>query len=162
MNGERQEDTFHILFWAGIYLLWVLLFRSYSVAITRTMTIEFCYLLFITGDYYAIHAFAIPRLPGRKKYSLFVAAVVLVIAVSAALRAALALYMNVHYFRTVGGVGTAGGAGMVGQIDYGALYVRSFINISLWVLAVTLGRMLVERMQTQQQLEVVGKRADQE
>ena len=150
-----RKILYHILFWAGVYLLWVLLFRSYSVAITRTMTIEFCYLLFITGDYYAIRAFAIPRLPGRKKYSLFVAAVVLVIAVSAALRAALALYMNVHYFRTVGGVGTAGGVGMVGQIDYGALYVRSFINISLWVLAVTLGRMLVERMQTQQQLEAL-------
>jgi LytS/YehU family sensor histidine kinase len=37
------------------------------------------------------------------------------------------------------------------------LYVRSFINISLWVLAVTLGRALVERMQTQQQLEVLEK-----
>ena len=138
-----RKILYHILFWASVYLLWVLLFRSYSVAITRTMTIEFCYLLFITGDYYAIRAFAIPALPGRKKYLLFVAAVVLVIAVSAALRAGLAFYMNVHYF------------GMAGRIDYGALYVRSFINISLWVLAVTLGRVLVERMQTQQQLEVM-------
>lgn len=138
-----RKILYHILFWAGVYLLWVLLFRSYSVAITRTMTIEFCYLLFITGDYYAIRAFAIPGLPGRKRYLLFVAAIVLVIAVSAALRAGLAFYMNVRYF------------GMAGQIDYGALYVRSFINISLWVLAVTLGRVLVERMQTQQQLEVM-------
>ena len=121
------------------------------------MTIEFCYLLFVTGDYYAIHAFAIPRGPGRKKYSLFVAAVVLVIAASAGLRAALAFYINVHYFRTAGGVGTAGGAGTAGPIDYGALYLRSFINISLWVLMVTLGRMLVERMQTQQQMELLEK-----
>jgi two-component system LytT family sensor kinase len=138
-----RKILYHILFWAGVYLLWVLLFRSYSVAITRTMTIEFCYLLFITGDYYAIRAFAIPGLPGRKRYLLFVTGVVLVIAVSAALRAALAFYMNVRYF------------GMAGRIDYGELYVRSFINIGLWVLAVTLGRVLVERMQTQQQLEVM-------
>lgn len=138
-----RKILYHILFWAGVYLLWVLLFRSYSVAITRTMTIEFCYLLFITADYYAIRAFAIPRLPGRKKYLLFVTAVVLVIAVSAALRAGLAFYMNVRFF------------GTKGVIDYGTLYVRSFINISLWVLAVTVGRMLVERMQTQQQLEVL-------
>jgi two-component system LytT family sensor kinase len=109
------------------------------------MTIEFCYLLFITGDYYAIKSFVIPRLLVRKEYPLFVAAVVLVIAVSAALRAGLALYINIHYFRTTGG------------IDYGVLYLRSFINISLWVLVVTLGRMLVERMQTQQQLEVLEK-----
>ena len=57
------------------------------MAITRTMTIEFCYLLFITADYYAINSFAVPRLLGRKKYSLFVGAVVVTIAVSAALRA---------------------------------------------------------------------------
>jgi two-component system LytT family sensor kinase len=123
----------------------VLLFRSYSVAITRTMTVEFCYLLFITADYYAINSFAIPGLLGRKRYLLFVFAVVAIIAVSAALRGLLALYMSRHYF----GVG--------GAIDYGALYLRSFINISLWVLVVTLGRMLVERIRTQQQLEVLEK-----
>src|ERR1700722_2530061 len=103
-----RKVLYHILFWAAIYLLWVLLFRSYSVAVTRTMTIEFCYLLFITGDYYAIRSFAIPGLLVQKKYTLFVMAVVLVIAVSAALRAALALYINLNYFRTTGG------------IDYGA------------------------------------------
>src|SRR5580698_237207 len=140
---RSRKTLFHILWWAAIYGLWVLLFRSYSVAITRTMTVEFCYLLFITADYYAINAFAIPMLLGRKKYLLFVLAVVATIAVSATLRAWLALFMSRHYF--VGG----------GEIDYGALYLRSFINISLWVLAVTLARMLMERMQTQQQLEVM-------
>jgi two-component system LytT family sensor kinase len=142
---RSRKVIYHILFWAGVYLLWVLLFRSYSVVITRTMTVEFCYLFFITADYYAINSFAIPRLLGRRKYSLFVFAVVVVIVVSAALRAWLAFYMNVYYFRTAG------------AIDYGALYLRSFINISLWVLAVTLGRMLAERMQTQQQLEMMEK-----
>jgi sensor histidine kinase YesM len=142
---RSRKTLYHILWWAGIYLLWVLLFRSYSVAITRTMTVEFCYLLFITADYYAINAFAIPKLLGRKRYLLFVLAVVATIAVSGALRAWLALFMSHHYF--VGG----------GEIDYKALYLRSFINISLWVLAVTLGRMLVERMQTQQQLEGLEK-----
>ena len=115
------------------------------MAITRTITVEFCYLLFITADYYAINAFAIPRLLGRKKYLLFAVAVILVISVSAALRAWLAAFMSRHYF----GVG--------GAIDHGALYLRSFINISSWVLAVTLVRMLMERMQTQQQVEVLEK-----
>ena len=126
------------------------MFRSYSVAIARTMTIEFCYLLFITADYYAIRAFAIPRLLGRrvrerKEYLIFVAAVAAVIAVSAALRAGLAFYINVKFF------------GTGGQVDYWGLYLLSVINISLWVLAVTLGTMLLERMQTQQQLEALEK-----
>jgi LytS/YehU family sensor histidine kinase len=123
----------------------VLLFRSYSVAITRTMTIEFCYLAFITADYYAINSFAVPRLLARKRYLSFVAAVVVTIAVSAALRAWVALYMSRHYFF------------VAGEIDYGGLYLRSFINIALWVLVVTVGKMLVDRMQTQQQLEALEK-----
>jgi two-component system, LytTR family, sensor kinase len=142
---KSRKILYHILFWAGVYLLWVLLFRSYSVAITRTMTVEACYLLFITADYYAINDFAIPRLLVRKRYAAFVAAVVLVIAVSAALRAAIALKIGEYFFHPVGG------------IDYGGLYLRSFINISLWVLVVTLGKMLVDRMQTQQQLELLEK-----
>jgi len=125
--------------------LWVLLFRTYSVAITRTMTIEFCYLFFITADYYSINDFIVPKLLARKHYLLFVAAVVGIIAVSAGLRAYLALNIYRYYF------------GVTGEIDYGGLYLRSFINISLWVLAVAVGKMLVDRMQTQQQLEVLEK-----
>lgn len=125
--------------------MWVLLFRTYSVAITRTMTIEFCYLFFITADYYSINDFIVPKLLARKHYLLFVAAVVGIIAVSAGLRAYLALNIYRYYF------------GVTGEIDYGGLYLRSFINISLWVLAVAVGKMLVDRMQTQQQLEVLEK-----
>ncbi len=140
-----REIVYHILFWAGIYLLWVLLFRSYSVAITRTMTVEFCYLLFITADFYAINFFAVPGFLARRRYSLFVIAVVMIIAVSAALRALLASSISRHYF------------GMTTGIDFGGLYVRSAVNISLWVLAVTLARMLLDKMQTQQQLEYLDK-----
>ena len=125
--------------------MWVLLFRTYSVAITRTMTIEFCYLFFITADYYSINDFIVPKLLARKHYLLFVAAVVGIIAVSAGLRAYLALNIYRYYF------------GVTGEIDYGGLYLRSFIYISLWVLAVAVGKMLVDRMQTQQQLEVLEK-----
>ena len=124
----------------AIYLFWIVVFRSYSVAITRTMTIEFCYLLFITADYYTIH-WVVQQLLLRKKYVAFVFAVVFVIAVSASLRAMVALKMNQYFFHPFP------------AIDYRALYLRSAVNISLWVLLVTLGKMLVDRMQTQQQLE---------
>lgn len=109
------------------------------------MTVEFCYLLFITADFYAINYFAVPRFLAVKRYSLFVTAVVATIAVSASLRALLAGFISTHYFAASGG------------IDYGALYLRSAVNISLWVLAVTLARMLLDKMQTQQQLELLDK-----
>jgi len=57
---KKSTVWYHILFWASIYLLWVAVFRSYSIAITRKMTIEFCYLLFITADYYVINLVGVP------------------------------------------------------------------------------------------------------
>jgi two-component system LytT family sensor kinase len=143
--GKTRTIFYHILFWAGIYLLWVLLFRSYSVAITRTMTIEFCYLFFITADYYSINDFIVPKLLLRERHVAFVAAVFLLIAISAGLRAILALNLNQYFFHPAA------------YSDYGALYLRSFINISLWVLLVTLGKMLIDRMQTQQRMESLEK-----
>jgi LytS/YehU family sensor histidine kinase len=120
-------------------------FRSYSVSITKTITIEFCYLIFITSDYYAISDFIIPRFLHKRKYALFVVATLFVIAFSSWLRALVALQMNLHFFqpKTI--------------IDFGTLYLNSVVNISLWVLLITIGKMLIDRMQTQQQLEFLEK-----
>lgn len=134
-----------MLIWAAIYLLWVLAFRSYSVSITKTMTIEFCYLIFITADYYVITNFIVPQFLLKKKNVLFVSSVIIVIAFSAWLRALVALQMNLYFFSGVR------------VTDFATLYLNSFINISLWVLVVTMTKMLIDRIQTQQQLEFLEK-----
>jgi len=109
------------------------------------MTIEFCYLIFITADYYAITNFIVPKFLLGKKYALFVSTIITVIAASACLRALVALQMNLHFFNT-------------SQIaDFATLYLNSIINISLWVLLVTVGKMLIDRIQTQLQVELLGK-----
>jgi two-component system LytT family sensor kinase len=102
-------------------------------------------LIFITSDYYAISSFIIPRFLHKRKYALFVSATLFVITFSAWLRALVALQMNLHFFHT----NTI--------IDFGTLYLNSVVNISLWVLLVTIGKMLIDRMQTQQQLELLEK-----
>src|SRR6476660_4628658 len=109
---KRKTLLYHLLFWTGIYLLWVLIFRSYSVSITKTITVEFCYLIFITSDYYAISNFIIPRFLHKRKYTFFVVATFFVIGFSAWLRALVALQMNLHFFKpkTI--------------IDFGTLYVN--------------------------------------
>ena len=58
----------HVGAWAGLYIFWLLLFQNRALAFSRTMTIEFCYLLFITADYYAIVYFIIPAYLKQKKY----------------------------------------------------------------------------------------------
>jgi two-component system, LytTR family, sensor kinase len=108
------------------------------------MTVEFCYLIFITADYYAINNFIVPRFLLEKKYAFFVSAIVLVIAISAWLRASVALQMNRHIFHAV-------------ATGFSTLYFNSLINISLWVLLITLGKMLTDRIQTQRQMELLEK-----
>lgn len=125
--------------------MWIIIFRSYAVSITKTMTIEFCYLLFITADYYAISNFIIPHFLIKKKYILFSVAVIITILFSAWLRALVALQMNGHIFHS----NTI--------TNFTTLYINSAVNISLWVLLITLGKMILDRIQTQQQLEAMEK-----
>ncbi len=142
---KRKIFLYHSLFWIAIYLLWVAVFRSYSFTLTRTMTVEFCYLIFITADYYAVNNFIVPEFLLKKKYGSFISATLSVIALSAWLRALVARQMNKHFF---GSVLTAG---------FKELYFNSLINIALWVLLITIGKMLADRMQTQGQLELMER-----
>jgi len=108
------------------------------------MTIEFCYLIFITIDYYAISNFITPKFLIKKKYSLFVIATVLIILLSAYLRALLALQMNSIFLHSV-------------PVDFSTVYLNSIANISLWVLMITLGRMIIDSKQTEQKLALLEK-----
>ena len=109
------------------------------------MTIEFCYLIFITADYYAISNFIIPQFLLKRKYVLFVSATVMIIVLSAWLRALVAIQMNLHFFHPAQITG------------FGTLYLNSIINISFWVLLITMGKMIIDRIQTQQQLGLLEK-----
>jgi two-component system LytT family sensor kinase len=141
---KKRTVLYHFLFWAGIYLVWLLIFRSYSVTLARTVTVEFCYLLFITADFYAVSNLIIPQFLLKKRYALFVTATIAVIALSAWLRSLVAVEMNRYFFH-------------VAAIDLRTLYFNSVINISLWVLLVVAAKMLAERKKTQQELELLEK-----
>jgi len=141
---RNKPLLYHSLFWAGIYLLWVLIFRSYSISITKTITVEFCYLVFITIDFYAINNFIVPQFLLKKRYILFVSTTIITIAVSAWLRALVAVQMNLHFFHAA-------------PVDFSTLYLNSVVNISLWILLVTIIKMLIDKIQTEQQLELLEK-----
>ncbi|MES2005586.1 MAG: histidine kinase [Bacteroidota bacterium] len=142
---KRNKPLYHILFWLGIYFLWVLFFRSYSVPITKTMTIEFCYLIFIMVDYYAVNNLIVPQFLVKKRYLLFALFLIVLIAISAWLRALVAIQMNLHFFSPKR------------VVDIASLYLNSVLNISLWVLVITTVRMIRERIETQQEFELLEK-----
>ena len=142
---KNRTFLYHSIFWASLYLLWIAVFRSYSVALTKTLTIEFCYLLFITADYYAIANFIVPKLLLKRKYLLFISSTLLIIALSAWLRSLVAIQTNLHFFKPSLTIG------------FDSLYINSVLNISIWVLVITLGKMLMDRIQTQQLVESLEK-----
>jgi two-component system, LytTR family, sensor kinase len=109
------------------------------------MTVEFCYLIFITADYYLVNNLIVPKLLIRRKYVLFILTTILVIALSAWFRALIAEQMNRLYFHTKS------------IADLKTAYLNSVINISLWVLLITIGKMLADRIQTHRQLELLEK-----
>ena len=109
------------------------------------MTIEFCYLIFITADYYIINYFIVPAFLLRGKYILFISGILGTILLSAWGRSVIALNMRVHYFH------------IPGKVVFSDLFIQSLINISLWVLLITVGKMMIERLQAQSQLELLEK-----
>ena len=141
----RNNIIYHGLFWLGIYLLWVFVLRNYSFSLTRTMTVEFCYLIFITIDYYVAIYFIIPRFLKKKRYAWFILLTLALIAFSAFLRALVSMEMNMHVFVPPT------------HPYFPRLYLNSVINIFIWVELIILGKMIFDRVYNQQQLAIIEK-----
>lgn len=140
----KNKFLYHCLFWLGVYLLWVFVFRNYSFSLTKTVTIEFCYLVFITVDYYVIVDYLLPRFFKSKRYGWFALSSLTLIAVSALLRALVSVQMNLHVF---------GGARPV----FGALYLTSLLNIFIWVELIVMGKMVIDRVYNQRQMAALER-----
>ncbi len=140
-----KRFIYHVLFWTGVYCFWVVLFRNYSFTLTRTMSVEFCYLAFITIDYYIVQHLLIPKFLLRRKYFLFVPGIATVIGVSGALRALVAWMITIYFFH------------LNLQEGVGRLYADSVVNISIWVLLLNGGKMLLDRIRQERQLERLEK-----
>jgi two-component system LytT family sensor kinase len=109
------------------------------------MTIEFCYLIFITINYYTIDGIIIPRLLLKKKYLLFVISIVFIIIVSAWLRTLLSLYMNAYVFQTLH------------PADFRTTFINSILNIALWVSFIMIAKMLIDKMESERLVESLEK-----
>jgi two-component system LytT family sensor kinase len=141
----KYKFIYHILFWLGVYLLWVFVFRNYSFSLTKTVSVQFCYLVFITADYYITIYFIVPRFLKKKKYVVFVLLSAALIAFSALLRALVSVQMNLHVFTTGP------------RLPFGSLYLDSLVNIFIWVELFIMGTMIADRIYNQQQMALLEK-----
>ena len=143
---KKQGLGNHIILWAGLYLVWVLLFQDRTLTVTRTLTVQFCYLLFIAGNYYFQVYIAIPRLLYRKRYVAFALVLPAGVALSALLRVPLAMFLQRHFFHP----GFPSPA-------FGSLFGDSFLNIFVWVTCLLAIRLVVEKIRFRQYIDTIEK-----
>jgi len=139
----KFKFLYHGLFWVAVYLLWGFVFRNYSFSLTKSLTVEFCYLVFITADYYIITYYILPEFLKKKRYVLFVTYTLVLIAFSTLLRAIVSLEMNIHVF-----------TGRIRPV-FGTLYFNSLLNIFIWVELIVMGKMIADRIYNQQKLALM-------
>jgi hypothetical protein len=143
---KRNNILLNIALWAGLYILWVAIFQNHSLTISRTITVEFCYLLFIAANYYIHIYYSIPVFLYAKKYFFFTLILLGCITAAALLRVPLAMYLNRHFF-------------LVSQPRPTAekLFINSFVNIFVWVVCLVAAKLIIDKIRFQQYLDMVEK-----
>jgi len=143
---KRRQIWISIGSWTGLYLAWVLLFGNQVLSFSHTMTVQFCYLLFVAADYYAQLFYSIPRLLYRKRYLAFALFLPGTIVVSAFLRSLLAMWMQVHYFRP----------GFPAP-PWPGVFRESFLNIFIWVICLVAVRLVFEKIRFHRYMDSIEK-----
>jgi hypothetical protein len=142
----KNKIVYHLAFWLVAYVCWVFIFRNGTLVLTRSITIQFCYLLFIAGNYYFNLFFNIPRYLNRKKYVLFGLYFIAGVALASALRVPVSVFVSKYLFH-------------ISAPPPGFLYVfyNSFVNILFWLVIILAGHMIIERIQSQLYIEQIIK-----
>jgi len=142
----KPNRWWHLAGWLVLYGFWVLVFQKRAFTFSQTLTVQFCYLLFIAANYYWATAFTIPRLLYRKQYIAFTGALLAGLILTAWLRVPLATYLNQHYF-------------LVGKPQPGAvqLFQASLLNITIWSVCMIACKLIIDRFRFQQHVDAVEK-----
>ena len=135
-----------ILWWAALYLFWVLVLQNRAFTLSRTLTIQFCYLFFIAANYYFHVAFTMPRFLYRKNYVAFGALLLSGILVTALLRVPLAIYMNRHLFN----------AGDPSSQPL-TIFYSSLLNISIWVICILAVKLALDQLRLRKHMGEMEK-----
>jgi two-component system LytT family sensor kinase len=146
LKMKQTKIISHITLWVTLYLCWIIVFQKRSFSFSRTMTVEFCYLFFIAGNFYFNTIYNIPRYLYRQQYVLFGLLFLGATAAAALLRVPLATYLNLHFF-------------IPGRAQPGMqqLFVNSFINIFIWSVCLVTGKLVIDRIRFQQYMADMEK-----
>ncbi len=141
---NNNKVPLEIGFWIGLYILWVFIFQNRTITITRTLGIEFCYLIFITLNYYITINYFTPRFLNRAKYVSFLLLFCLSTMIAALLRAFASYFISIYLYN-------------LPPPDFTKLYPVSLLNIFIWTSILVAGKMLIDKVKAQRHLELVEK-----
>lgn len=149
---KTNKVAYHLVFWLLAYLFWVFIFRNGTLVLTHAITIQFCYLIFIAGNYYYNSFFTVPYLLNKRKYFLFGICFLAGIATGALLRVPVSFMISRYLFN----VSTA-------QFNPYKVFFDSFVNILFWVVLILVTKLITEKISSQRYIEQIEKeKADNE
>jgi len=142
----QRKTGYNLFLWIALYLLWIIVFQKRAFAFSKTMTVQFCYLLFVAGNYYFNVYYTIPSFLYKKKYTGFAVLFLGGIIAAALLRVPVATYLSEHFF--------APGKRAPGFYE---LFLNSLINIFIWVLCLVSGKLIIDRSRFQKYIDAMEK-----
>ena len=153
-NFEREYATFlkinklayHLLFWLFAYLFWIFIFRNGTLVLTHAITIQFCYLVFIAGNYYFNWVYTVPRLLNNRKYIAFGLCFLLGVTVGALLRVPVSYLVNTYLFNAD-----------TSHFNTLKVFFDSFVNILFWVVLILAAKLIIEKIKSERYIEQIEK-----
>jgi len=143
---RRNTIIYHLLFWLLAYIFWVFVFRNNTLVLTRAITIQFCYLIFIAANYYFNTLYNIPYLLNKKQYLKFGVLFILAIALTAIIRIPVSMAVTIYLFKVSGT-----------HFDYLSIFNNSFVNILFWVVFILAGKMITDKISSEIYIEKIEK-----
>jgi two-component system LytT family sensor kinase len=146
----KQKKWMHYAWWIGLYIFWIMIFQKRAFAFSTTVTIQFCYLIFIAANFYFNLYYTVPKFLYKRKYVSFILLFLAGILTAALLRVPLATYLNAHFFLK----------GKT-QPSVSDLFINSLLNIFIWVVCLVAGKLIIDRFRFQQYIDEMAKQKEQ-
>ncbi|GAB3916597.1 sensor histidine kinase [Mucilaginibacter boryungensis] len=143
---KLSKILYHFCFWLLAYFFWIFIFRNGTLVLTHTITIQFCYLAFISANYYFNALYTIPHLLNKKRYIRFAVFFISGIVLTALIRIPVSMLVITYVFKVPHPV-----------FNYFSIFLDSFINILFWVVCILAAKMVLEKTRSQLYIEQIEK-----
>jgi len=138
------KTYYHLAFWLLAYFFWIFIFRNSTLVLTHSITIQFCYLVFIAANYYFNSLYTVPYLLNQKKYVQFGLCLLGGVVVCALLRVPVSMLVNEYIFKID-----------IARFNLPGVFFDSFVNILFWVVLILTAKLIAERIRSQRYIEQI-------